>query len=234
MQSRRALVEQTSMMLAQSERLRQEAQELRQLQAQADQLQQWQAELSGVNLGEFRQQIASQAQFLQPQHQILSQLHQEKKQLDEQVKDLQHQQNRLQTEIEQLRSQRFLLSSQIARSAAQLVTLKKIQRARLGGAITTVLSDLEQQQQEYESLQERLQQAIQEFNHYQTATEELRLHLQTHYRESQALAKLLPVNHEQIAFLVETVGNYLGELDRELAIAQQHHQQSQAKTIYNF
>lgn len=228
------LLQSAEWLLSQEQQLRRDGEELQQLQQKASQLQAIQTQLQTTNLESLRGEIDSLAVAIEPQRQTLETLQQQKAQMDEQMAAIQQQKERLQEEMNYMRSRFSRLETSTANTASSLITLAKSQQEGLRDALASVLADLEKQQSEFQQTQQQLQQAIQDFNQYQTATEEMRTHLTTHYQSDSELGRLLPANRQKVDTLIGNIQEKLAELDQELAAAQRTHSLSQQKTILTF
>lgn len=228
------LLQSADWLLSQEQQLRRDGEELQQLQQKASQLQAIQTQLQTTNLESLRGEIHSLAVAIEPQRQTLETLQQQKAQMDEQMAAIQQQKERLQEEMNYMRSRFSRLETSTANTASSLITLAKSQQEGLRDALASVLADLEKQQSEFQQTQQQLQQAIQDFNQYQTATEEMRTHLTTHYQSDSELGRLLPANRQKVDTLIGNIQEKLAELDQELAAAQRTHSLSQQKTILTF
>lgn len=224
----------TATLLSQEQQLRRDASELQNLQQKAKELEQIQAELQAINLERLRQATLAQAAALEPERQALESLKQQKAQLDDQLAALQQQQTRLQEEINHMRSRQQRIESNTTNTATELITLTKFQQQRLSEALSSVLSDLEKQHSDFKQTQQQVQRAIQDFNQYQTATEEIRTHLSTHYQSDQELGRLLPVDRQKVDTIIRNIQQNLAELDQELANGQRENERSQQKTTLTF
>ncbi len=223
-----------STLLSREQQLRRDASELQSLKQKAKELQQIQAELQATNLENLRQAIASLAFALEPERQALESLQQQKAQMDDQIAALQQQQARLQDELNYLRSRQQRIETNTTNTATELITLTKSQQEQIQEALYSVLADLEKQQSEFQQTQQQVQRAIQDFNKYQTATEEIRTHFFAHYQSDSELGRLLPVNHQKVDILIRNIQQNLAELDQELAAGQRMHSLSQQKTTLTF
>ena len=221
-------------LLSQEQQLRRDASELYNLKQKAKELQQIQASLQATNPESLRQAIASLAITLEPGRQALELLRQQKAQLDDQITALQQQEARLRNEIDYMRSRQQRIETSTANTATELITLTKSQQEQLQESLYSVLADLEKQQLEFQQTQQQVQQAIQDFNQYQTATEEIRTHLFAHYQSDSELGRLLPVNQQKVDTLISNIQQNLAELDQELAAGQRMHSLSQQKTTLTF
>ncbi len=221
-------------LLNQEQQLRRDASELQNLKQKAKELQQMKAQLQATNLTSLRQAIATQAFALEPERLALESLQQQKAQLDDQIAALQQQQARLLDEINYLRSRQQRIETSTTNTATELITLTKSQQKSRREALDSVLADVEKQQSDFEQTQQQLQRAIQDFNQYQTATDEIRTHLFAHYQSDSELGSLLPVNQQKVDTLIRSIQQNLAELDQELAQAQRMHSLSQQKTTLTF
>lgn len=228
------LLQSAATLLSQEQQLRRDASELQNLKHKVKELQQIQAELQGIRLERLQQATLAQAAALEPERQALESLKQQKAQLDDQIAALQQQQARLQDEINYMRSRQQRIEANTTNTATELITLTKSQQQQLSEVLSSVLTDLEKQHSDFQQTQQQLQCAIQDFNQYQTATEEIRTHLSTHYQSDQKLARLLPVERQKVDTLIRNIQQNLAELDQELAIAQSENERSQQKTTLTF
>lgn len=228
------LLQSAAILLSQEQQLKHDASELQNLRQKAKELEQIQAELQATNLESLRQEVTTQEATLEPQKQALESLKQQKAQLDNQIADLQQQQAKLQEEINHLQSRQQRVETSTTNTSVELITLTKSQQERLSESLSSVLADLEKQQLEFQQTQQQLQKAIQDFNQYQAATEEIRTHIHTHYQSDQVLGCLLPVERQKVDTLIRTIQQNLAELDQELAAGQRVHERSQQKTTLTF
>lgn len=213
-------------LLSQEQTLVRETTELRRLKEKENSLQILAAELEATDLESLRSSISRQAKALEPQKQIRESLQQEKAQLDAEMTALELQSARLREEIQAARSRHSRLETSTGNTATELITLTKAQRDSLSTALESVLADTEQQQTDYNQMQQQLNKAIQDFNQYQTATEEIRHRLVAHYQSDRDLGTLLPVNRERVDNLIGAIEENLAELDRELAAGQRENERS--------
>jgi DNA repair exonuclease SbcCD ATPase subunit len=228
------LLTEAASLFNQEQQLRRDADDLQNLKQQAKELQQIQSELQATNLESLRQALTTLAFALEPERLALEALQQQKAQLDDQIAALQQQQARLLEEINYLRSRQQRIETSTTNTAGELITLTKSQQQRLPEALDSLLADLEKQQSDFVQTQQQVQRAIQDFNHYQTATEEMRTHLLAHYQSDSELGSLLPVNQQKVDTLIRNIQQNLAELDQELAVGQKLHSLSQQKTTLTF
>jgi len=228
------LLDSANMVLSREQELRRQGQELDQLKQTCQTLNRMEAELRTTDLGQLRQENQERSQALTPEYEQLQALEQEKAQLEADYAAIQQQRQRLEAEIQRLRSRRQQQDQQTAASSQDLIQLSQAERQRLSDLLASVLEDLEQERQAYQQVKGDLQGAIGQFNQYQEHTEAIRSHLKQHYQQNADLSQRLPVNRQTIDPLLQDIRQHLQQIDQELAIAQQHHAESQRKQSFNF
>lgn len=228
------LLKTATALLSQEQQLKRDAAELQNLNQKTAELQQIQAELQATNLENLRQAIALQTAAIAPEKQTLDNLKQQKAALDAQIAACQQQQTQLQAEIDSLKNRQQSRDRSLTQTARELITLTAEQQASLSTTLATVLADLAQQQLEFKQTQQQLNQAIADFNRYQTATVEMRDRLDNHYQADAKLGQILPANHQKISTLISNIQQNLAQLDQELAAAQTANERSRQKTIFTF
>ncbi|WP_159790299.1 hypothetical protein [Sodalinema gerasimenkoae] len=228
------LLDSASTLLSREQELRRHGQELDQLKQTCQRLNHMEAELRTTDLGQLQQQNQERSQALTPEYEQLQALEQEKAQLDADYAAIQQQRRTLEAEIQRLRSRRQQQDQQTATSSQDLIQLSQAERQRLSDLLASVLDDLEQERQDYQQVNGELQGAIAQFNQYQEQTEAIRSHLQQHYQHNADLSQRLPVNRQTIDPLLNQIRQQLQQIDQELAMAQQHHAESQRKQSFNF
>ncbi|OKH41611.1 hypothetical protein NIES2101_34040 [Calothrix sp. HK-06] len=223
------LLSSSKQLLQLEEELYEKAQEFEALKNKVKNLQVIKNELQDTNLEKLQQDILIKSTTLKPQYIILKDLQQKKADLDEQINALQLQQTTLSEEINYWQSRQNRLENNITSSVSELITLTQSQRQRLSEALSQELGALEAQQQSYHQVQQQLQKAKEDFQKYQTETQETLMTINTHYQHNQELATLLPINCEKVNSLIENIKQTLTEIDKELADAHRKHEQTQQR-----
>lgn len=224
-------------LLSQEQELRQNSNDLQRLTDKEKELQKIQAELQQTDIEILRQNISDKAAFIEPQMKALRDLQQQKADLDNQIAALQRQQTTLREEITYWQSRQNHLESNTTDTVAELISLTQVQRERLSEALSKELvaveqqrTELIQQQASYHQAQQQLQKAREDFQKYQTATEEIITAVTTHYQADQALGSLLPIDRQKVDTLFRTCQQTLAEIDQELASARRKNEQAQQKS----
>lgn len=233
-QQKSQLLANTTTLFIQEQTLQKEYTELANLKHRQQELSTLQTELATTDLPQLEAEINTLAISLEPQRQQLLRLKSDKAQLQAEYDKLQQEKQGIEAEVRKLRSQQQQQQQQTTVQAIELTHLTQGKNQNLTPTLTTVLADLQEQQQEYQKVRQQLDKGIQDFNQYQQQTEELREHLKNHYQADEKLAQLLPCDRQKINTLLQSLQQQLTELDQELMKAQQIHAQSQRKQEYNF
>ncbi|KYC38105.1 hypothetical protein WA1_37780 [Scytonema hofmannii PCC 7110] len=235
------LLQSANELLQEEQQLRKQADEFKSLKEKASQLQKIKAEVQATNLETFRQEISAQEAALEPQRQLLETLQQQKADLDEQIAALQRQQTALKEEILYWQSRQNRIETNIQSAVSELMTLTQQQRERLSEVLSQELAILEQQrdrlahqEQEYHQAQQQLQKATEDFQKYQSATQEILTAIKNHYQSDRDLGRLLPVDHQKVDSLIRNAQEVLETIDQELAVARSKHEQTQPKNRFFF
>lgn len=228
------LLESVATLLSQEQRLQKAGEELQQLQQRQQALQQIQTKLEQTDLEQLKQELDERAQKLDPQHQVIAELEGEIAATNEQLTALQDQNNRLTFELETLRQRQVKTEAETQQTVSQLREFVRERRDNLSQPLADLLEDLAEQKAELEQVQQERDRAIEQFNQYQTETEQLRSHLDRHYHADAELAQRLPVNRQRVDELMRQIQANLAELDEELSNAYQIHSQTQRKQIHTF
>jgi tetratricopeptide (TPR) repeat protein len=179
--------------------------------------------------------IKDQSTAIKRKQEEIKKLEQQQKQLEAELQQLQSAQEEIEASLQNQRQDHASRQSTFQPVAEQLLSLIKIEHTALLEPLKLVLDDLQQQRGDYQEAWEKLQAAIQEFNQYKQATDEIRVHLSSHYQSDQSLGSILtPVDRAKISHLLQTVQAQLEEVDRELKQALIIHEQSQQKHLLNF
>lgn len=165
----------------------------------------------------------------------LPKLERQKAELEAELVRLQEQQKILEAEIERYNQKYQAQQSVTLTVTEQLIRLTREERGKLSEPLAIVLADLEQQRQDYQQIWEKLQTAIQQFNKYKEETDEIYVHLNAHYQTDRAIAqRLLPIDSQKVDRILQTIGNLLSDVDKELSNARTQHERSQQKSIVTF
>jgi len=228
-------------LLSQEEKLHQDNAELQKLKDKVKQLEAIKTELQSTNLNDLRQSINEQTAALEPQQKNLRSLQQQKADLDDQIDALHRQQTALKEEITYWQNRQNRLETNTTETVTELITLTQLQRQRLSAALASEITTLEQQrteltqqQQLYHQTQQQLQKAREDFQKYQTITEEIRTALNTHYQCDRTLGTFLPVDRQKIDNLCKNVEDILAQIDQELATARSKNEQAQQTNRITF
>jgi len=179
--------------------------------------------------------VKEQSAALKRQQEKIKQLDQQQKQLEAELEQLQSAQEQIEATLQNHRQNHTSRQAMLQPVAEQLLSLVKAERTALSEPLKLVLEDLQQQQEDYQHAWEELQTAIREFNQYKEETNEIRVHLSSHYKSDQTLGAILtPVDHAKIDHLLQTVQAHLVEVDQELKQALVCHEQSKQKNILIF
>jgi len=180
------------------------------------------------------QDITTQSETAERKTAEIQTLEQKKAELESQMLQLEAQQKALEAAIEHYQQRSQAKQANLLTLAEQLICLTRAERAKLTEPLSLVLTDLEEQRQEYQQIWDRLQTAIEQFNTYQEETDEIRFHLEAHYQADNALTQTLPLNRGKVEHILQVIREQLAELDKELANARSQHEKAQQKSIIRF
>ncbi|MCT7964168.1 hypothetical protein NG791_26160 [Laspinema sp. D1] len=214
--------------------LRQVGEDLQELKQTRAELMALEEELASTDLEDLRREISNRKTALEQDRHQLETLKQQQAELEAEIAAIAGLNHQISRELEGLQLRRSRLETRTQQQTAQLISLTETERQRLGTALPPLLAELAEQQSAYQNAQGELSQAIADFNRYQQQTHELITHLNIHYQTDVELGQKLPVNQPKVEAIIQRIQNNLGELDQELAIAQQQHERSQEKTIVTF
>ncbi|MCT7968470.1 hypothetical protein NG799_19350 [Laspinema sp. D1] len=214
--------------------LRQVGEDLQEFKQTRAELMALEQELATTDLDDLRREISNRKTALEQDRHQLETLKQQQAELEAEIAAIERLNHQISRELEGLQLRRSRLETRTQQQTAQLITLTDTEQQRLGTALPPLLAELAEQQSAYQNAQGELSQAIADFNRYQQQTQELITHFNIHYQTDVELGQKLPVNQPKIEAIIQRIQNNLGELDQELAIAQQQHERSQEKTIVTF
>lgn len=181
-----------------------------------------------------RQDVSIQSELVKSKMAEIKRLEQTKVELESQLSQLEEQQEILQKEVEQYQQKSQVAQANLLKVAEQLIPLTQADQTKLMEPLSLMLSDLEIQRQEYQQAWEQLKTAIQQFNIYQQETDEIRFHIEAHYKVDSTLTQVLPLDRQRVEHTLQLIREQLAKLDEELANARIQHEKSQQKTITRF
>ncbi|MEA5554038.1 tetratricopeptide repeat protein [Anabaena cylindrica UHCC 0172] len=181
------------------------------------------------------QEVANESKSVKLKASEIKTLERQKAKIESEFIQLDELHNSINREIENYKQRHQNKQSNILIAANELISLTHDELEKLSEPLSVVLSDLEQQRKEYQQTWEKLQIAIQQFNKYREETDEISVHLHTHYQaDQQLLEKLLPLDSQKVESILKIICDRLSELDQELSDARTKHERSQQKSIITF
>ena len=228
------LLQTSAKLLRQEEKLRRDRDELEHLQQKVRELKTIQTLLQNSDLHTLQQEMTELSASMGSEVETVQRLQQQQTELETQIAAFKQQQEILNHELTQLQAHQQGEEASIRNTTQQLVTLTRSQRERLSEATASALTDLEKQRTEYRQVWEQLQAAIQEFNRYQSETDEIQTNLKSHYHSNQDIVQRLPVDRQRVDTLIKSIQANLAELDQELVSARSRHEQAQLQNFLTF